>query len=103
MNKIIHINDDLFNQQLLEYNGTILLEFSADWCGPCQKQLIILEQIAKKYSNNIKIIKVDIDESPKLTSKFNIKSVPTIFIFKDGVKVDSITGLSTLEDLIPYF
>lgn len=94
--KINNLTEKNFEQEIS--NGNCLVEFGAEWCGPCKKQLPVLEQLANKYSN-IKFFKVDVDEVQSMKSKFQIRSVPTIILFKDGNVVHTKSGLSNLSSL----
>jgi len=78
--------------------GLVLVDFFATWCGPCRMMAGVLEQ-AEKELKNVKIIKVDVDESEKLARQYGILSIPTVVLFKDGNAVDSHIGLMTMESL----
>ena len=79
-------------------DGLVLVDFFATWCGPCRMMASVLEQ-ADKEIKNVKIIKVDVDESEDLARDFGIMSIPTIMLFKDGKEVDSHIGLMSMSDL----
>lgn len=91
---MIHLEKDNLDELIKE--GTHLLDFYAQWCGPCKMLTPVLETISDK----INIIKIDIDEFPKLTSEYRIMSVPTLIFFKDGKKVKEIVGFQTEEELL---
>ncbi len=80
--------------------GISLVDFWAPWCGPCQMQLPILENVARKVGEKIKVGKLNVDESPDVAAKFNIFSIPTLIIFKDGQPVKTFQGVQTEESLI---
>lgn len=94
MSKINLVDDNNFDVEVLQSTTPVLVEFGAEWCAPCHKQLPILEKFAEDNSDKLKIVKMDIDESPKTTSKFSIKSVPTLMLFNLGKKMDSKVGLT---------
>jgi thioredoxin 1 len=98
MNKIHSIDDDNFTPEVLESESPVLVEFGATWCGPCKTQLPIL-QLLKDTFNTLKVVKVDIDDSPSTTNKYNVKAVPTLLFIKDGVVLHTKVGLSSLNDL----
>lgn len=91
---MIHLEKDNLDELIKE--GTHLLDFYAEWCGPCKMLTPVLEMVSDK----INIIKIDIDEFPKLTSEYRIMSVPTLIFFKDGKKVKEIVGFQTEEELL---
>jgi thioredoxin 1 len=97
MSKLIQINDENFDSKVLD-EPLALVDFSSSWCGPCARQLPILEQLADKHSD-VKFFKVDISDCPETTSHYNIRSIPTLIIFKNGKEVYTKTGLTTLSEL----
>jgi len=98
MSTINSVDDSNFDTEVLQSTVPVLVEFGATWCGPCKRQLPILEKLATD-NITLKVVKLDIDDAPEVTSKFSIKSVPTIMLFKSGVKVDSKVGLTTAASL----
>ena len=83
MNEIT-LNDSNFEQEVLKSDRPVLVDFWATWCGPCRMLAPLISQLAEKYSDFIKVGKVDVDENPLLAQSFNISSIPTLIIFKDG-------------------
>lgn len=90
------VNEDEFKNEIKE--GLVLVDFFATWCGPCRMMANVLED-AEKELKNVKIIKVDVDESEDLAREFGIMSIPTIVLFKDGKDVDSHIGLMSMDKL----
>ncbi|MDO4295627.1 MAG: thioredoxin [bacterium] len=88
---IIHANSENFEEIVLKSDKPVLLDFFATWCGPCKMLGQVLERMAEN-EGNYKIVKVDIDECPELTSAWKVVSVPSIFIVKEGKVVDSMVG-----------
>ena len=88
------INDDIFNEEVLESDLPVLVDFSATWCPPCRRMLPVLEQLST-VNPGIKMVKIDIEESPITTANFNIGSVPTFIFFKSGKAVKSIMGVQS--------
>ncbi len=76
-------------------NGITLVDFWAPWCGPCRMQLPILDDIAKTYDGKAKIVKVNVDDNSELASIFGVSSVPSLFLFKNGVIVQQYTGVQS--------
>lgn len=80
---VLHVNEDTFEQHVLRSNVPVLVDFYASWCGPCKKLAPTLEQVAAE-SPQAKVVKVDIDNNPKLAAQYGIKSLPSLLVFKDG-------------------
>lgn len=76
-------------------SGTVLVDFSAEWCGPCKMIAPVLEQLSKEYEGKVKIITVDVDEENDLAMKFSIMSIPTLMLFKDGESVGQVVGFQS--------
>ena len=83
MNEIT-LNESNFEQEVLKSDKPVLVDFWATWCGPCRMLAPLVSQLAEKYSDFIKVGKVDVDENPLLAQSFNISSIPTLIFFKDG-------------------
>lgn len=98
MSKVIHLDDSNFEAEVLNNPGVVLVDFWASWCGPCRMLAPILDEISE--SVNSKIAKVNVDEADELSRKYNIRSIPTMIIFKNGQAVDTLVGLSTKEVLV---
>ena len=86
-----HIGDNDFNKEVIDEKGVVLVDFFATWCGPCKMIAPILEELETEMED-IKFIKIDVDESPNVASKYEIQSIPTIKLFKDGKEVDTVVG-----------
>ena len=91
------LTDENFSQ--LTRTGVTLVDFSAEWCGPCRTLEPILEQLAVDLGNSITIGKLDIDHAQKTTASFQITSVPTLILFKNGIEVERIIGLKDKDSL----
>jgi len=81
---ISHVTDTSFETDVLKAEGPVLVDFWAEWCGPCKQIAPALEELAKDYDGRVRVVKVNIDENPHTPSKYNVRGIPTIIIFKDG-------------------
>lgn len=102
MSEII-ITKDNFEKEVLNSKIPVLLDFWAAWCGPCKMLAPEISEVAKKYSDKVKVGKVNVDEQPELAMQFNITAIPTVILFKNGVPTDAVTGYcsgSKLESMI---
>lgn len=99
MSNVLHVSTQDFDQEIGNAQGVSLVDFWAEWCGPCKMIAPVVDQVAEQYNGKVKVAKVNIDESAELATKFNIMSIPTIVFFKDGQTVDKITGVTSLEVL----
>ena len=86
------VNDLNFDQEVLESQVPVLVDFTATWCGPCRQIAPLVEQIANEYDGKVKVTKLDIDESPGTAQKFGIRGVPTLYVFKGGEVVAQQVG-----------
>ena len=87
------VNNNTEFAALLKQDKPVLLDFYADWCGPCQTLLPIIEQLADKYQDDIIIAKVNVDVNSELAAKFKVRSIPTLFFLKDGDIKETLNGL----------
>ncbi len=95
---IKHVDDSNFEKEVLNSKGVVLVDFWATWCGPCQKQGPVLEQLSK-VTQNVKIVKVDVDKAKKVSYEAGIKSIPTLMIVKDGEIEEQWSGYTDLNTL----
>jgi len=80
-------------------SGVVLVDFWAEWCGPCQMMLPILEELSTKMEWKAKIAKLNVDESPSIAAQFRIMSIPTLIVFKDGQPVEQLIGVQQADQL----
>jgi thioredoxin 1 len=92
--KMIEVTDDTFDNEVLQSQVPVLVDYWAPWCGPCKMAAPVLERIAGEYEGRLKICKVNVDEEREVASKHRIMSIPTMFLFKDGEVVDQIVGVT---------
>lgn len=81
---VVHVTDDSFEDEVLNANGPVLVDFWAEWCGPCKMIAPVVEELADEYENKLKVCKLDIDANPETAPKYNVKGIPTLIIFKNG-------------------
>ena len=82
--KIVHTSDSTFEADVVENDKPVLLDFWAEWCGPCKMIAPMLDEIAETHADKLAVVKVNVDENPNTTQKFGIRSIPTLILFKDG-------------------
>lgn len=97
---VFEINDGNFDSEVLKADVPFLLDFSAVWCGPCKVLAPIVEKLADEYKGKVKVGKLDIDEAPGVASKFGIRSVPTVLVFKGGKESGRHVGVTNKETLL---
>ncbi|HEX9584013.1 MAG TPA: thioredoxin TrxA [Gammaproteobacteria bacterium] len=81
---IVHITDETFEEDVLKSGQPVLVDYWAEWCGPCKAIAPILREIAEEYAGKLKIAKLNIDENPETPPKYGIRGIPTLMLFKDG-------------------
>lgn len=98
MSDVVSVDDNNFETEVLKAKVPVIVDFSATWCGPCQRQMPIMEKFASD-NTSVKVVTIDIDDSPTVTSKYGIKSVPSILLFNNGERVDMKVGLTAAASL----
>ena len=86
------VNDQNFQEEVLNSSTPVMVDFFADWCGPCRALLPIVEELAGEYAGTVKIVKVNVDESPEVAQNFGVMSIPTLIFIKGGQEVDRAVG-----------
>lgn len=97
--KIVYTTDDGFDAEVLQSEKAVLVDFWAEWCGPCKMVAPLLDEVAEEYADRVTIAKLDIDKNPNTPSKYGIRSIPTLLLFKDGVVAAQKLGAMSKSQL----
>ncbi|VFP86910.1 thioredoxin TrxA [Candidatus Erwinia haradaeae] len=96
---MIHLTDENFDSIILNTEGLILVDFWAEWCGPCKMIAPILDEIAIEYKEKLIVAKFNVDQNPNTTLKYGIRSIPTLLLFKNGLLLDTKVGILSKGNL----
>ncbi len=107
MSAAVAVTDASFEQDVLNSEIPVLVDFWAPWCGPCRMVAPVVDEIAEQYDGKVKVVKLNTDENPGIAGQYNIRSIPTLMIFKNGQRVEQVVGAvpkatlaSTLEKFL---
>ncbi len=100
--QIVHVSDSSFEQDVLKSNVPVLLDFWAEWCGPCKMIAPILDQIAAEYAGKVVVAKMNVDENPKTPMKFSVRGIPTLILFKNGQLQGQKIGAVRKADVVAF-
>lgn len=98
--KAVQVSDSNFALEVLQSSIPVIVDFWAVWCGPCKMIAPIVEELAGEYEGKVKVAKVDVDNNPKTAMQFEIRSIPTLLIFKEGQVVDQIVGAVSKKHIV---
>ncbi len=96
---VIHVNDAEFEDKIENSSGYAIIDFWAEWCGPCKAMAPVFEKLSEKYEGKVVFAKVNVDEAGATAAKYGIMSIPSLVLFKDGKNVDQVVGHRSEEDL----
>lgn len=102
MSNIVHVSDDSFETDVIKSDIPVLVDYWADWCGPCKMIAPILEEIAGQYAGKLKITKLNIDENPSTPPKYGIRGIPTLMLFKGGEVEATKVGAMSKSQLTAF-
>jgi len=97
--KVRNVTEENFEQEVLKSNTPVLVDFWAAWCAPCRMIAPTVEQIAADYDGRAKVVKVNVDESGDISARYNIRGIPTLLLFKDGMIKDQIVGATSRDTI----
>lgn len=92
MSSVIHADEGTFEKAVLQSDVPVLVDFWAAWCGPCKAIAPVLDELSTEYEGKARIVKIDVDANPNLAAQYGIRSIPSLFVFKNGEKVDNVVG-----------
>lgn len=102
MSNIVHVSDDSFDKDVIKSDIPVLVDYWADWCGPCKMIAPILDEIAGQYAGKLKITKLNIDENPSTPPKYGIRGIPTLMLFKGGEVEATKVGAMSKSQLTAF-
>ena len=103
MTAIKNCNENDFENEVLKSNLPVIVDFWAEWCGPCKMLTPILEELSNEMKNEINVVKVNLDDNQDLAMKYSIRSIPTLLLFKEGNLIDTKVGLLPKSEIVTWF
>lgn len=100
--QILQISDSSFEQDVVKASRPVLIDFWAEWCGPCKAIAPMLSELAEEYRDKVTIVKLNVDENPKTSQRFNVRSIPTLILFKNGQVEGQKVGAPRKSDLVAF-
>ena len=96
---LVHVTDKNFDAEVMKSELPVLVDFWAEWCGPCRMISPIIDQIADEYKGKLKVVKLNVDEAQELAMKYSVMSIPTLMVFKKGQVMDQVIGAMSKDQL----
>ncbi len=100
--KVVHVSDESFEQEVLNADGPVLIDYWAEWCGPCKMIAPILDELAAEFGEKLKIAKLNIDDNPETPPKYNIRGIPTLMLFNHGSLEATKVGAVSKSQLVAF-
>ena len=98
----VAVTDETFDSEVKNSDVPVVVDFWAEWCGPCKVLGPVIDEVAEDYSDKVKFVKLNIDNNPSNTQKFGIRGIPTLLLFKNGEKVDTSVGVLSKSELASF-
>ncbi len=99
MSHLTQISRSDFQEKVINSDRPVLVDFYADWCGPCRAQTPVLEKLAGEYQDQIHVVKINVDQEAELSNRFNVRSIPTLVLFKGGEAIGVQVGMASAQQL----
>ncbi len=100
--QIVHVTDDSFESEVLQSSQPVLIDYWAEWCGPCKMIAPVLDDIADEYNGKLKVVKLNIDENPNTPPRYGIRGIPTLMLFKNGEVEATKVGAVSKSQLVAF-
>ena len=98
--EVIKLNNENFKTEVMESNKVVLVDFYADWCGPCKMMSPVIDKIAEEADDRVKVCKLNVDDAQDIAVEYNVMSIPTLILFKDGNEVNRLVGLQDKKEVL---
>ncbi len=98
--EVVKLNSSNFEEEVLKSEKKVLVDFYADWCGPCKMMSPVVDEIAKDYSEKLKVCKLNVDEAGDIAGEYGVMSIPTLIFFENGKVIDTVVGLTSRSELV---